>query len=155
MDTSSMVYWILKWGTFFVLISDCRSSSCYTTSTGRYVCATTETGEIAGIVIGATVGLAILISILVCCVTKCNKKKKTRARVTRRQVNEASRQDQMPPDSFPMYGVFPSAPPPNIAPPSYDSHNFNDPPPSVTVTGSGFHQNGIGFQSNDPLPPAY
>ena len=107
----------------------------------------------------------------------------------------------MPAESMPMYGMFSmGAPPPlpEYAPPSYDSHNFNHPPPRAQVTvsagqdsdsyshpppgappmassahdphvysqppptvsftvssGHGFHDSGIGSQSNDLLPPAY
>ncbi|XP_062593727.1 uncharacterized protein LOC134255228 [Saccostrea cucullata] len=160
MDT---VNWSFRLGVCFTLISECISKYCYTTSTGAYTCQNSyggqETGQIAGIAIGATVALAILIAVLVCCVTKCNKKKKSRSRATRVQVTEASRHAQMPPNSVPMYGVYPSAPPPlpEYAPPSYDSHQFNHPPPTVsaTVTGPGLRSNGIGANSNDDLPPAY
>lgn len=45
----------------------------------------------------------------------------------------------MPAESMPMYGMFSmGAPPPlpEYAPPSYDSHNFNHPPPRTQVTVS-------------------
>ncbi|XP_061195300.1 uncharacterized protein LOC133203545 [Saccostrea echinata] len=142
-------------------IPECICKYCYTTSTGAYTCQNSyggqETGQIAGIAIGATVALALLIGVLVCCITKCNKKKKSRSQATRVQVNEANRHNQMPMNSIPMYPALPRAPLPEYAPPSYDSHNFNQPPPTVsaTVTGPGLHSNGIGVHGNDDLPPAY
>lgn len=72
--------------------------------------------------------------------------------------------DHMPPESMPMYGMFNMPPPPpsmpDFAPPSYDSHNFNHPPPTVsaTVSTSAGHNHGIGFhdvEDDDFLPPAY
>lgn len=165
-----IVKWSFRWTVFFSLISDCSCKYCYTSSTGAYLCQYTygagESGEIAGIVIGAVIGLAVLIGILVCCVTKCNKKKKQprAARPTRVQVSEANRRDHMPPESMPMYGMFTMPPPPpsmpEYAPPSYDSHNFNHPPPTVsaTVSVSAGHNHGIGFhdvEDDDFLPPAY
>ncbi|XP_022301725.2 uncharacterized protein LOC111109784 [Crassostrea virginica] len=141
---SKIVNGNIKWIVFFMFITGCNAKYCYTTATGAYQCQYTygggETGEIAGYAIGGAVGLAVVIGIVVCCVTKCNKKKKPpRSRPTRVQVSEANRRDHMPAESMPMYGMFSMGVPPPLpeyAPPSYDSHNFNHPPPRTQVTVS-------------------